>query len=422
MVAYVFAHDAGGFGDDGEQNVISCGSVVGASQQEVNLGFEPQWILLKNANSAQDWWMVDNMRGWPVQGTDTSYSARRLNANLSSAESTLSIALSATGFKANTMTVGQTYIYIAIRRPMKAPEAGTEVFAMDTQGGSSGKPNYKSGFPVDFAFVAETGGSGRLNSSRLTSAKIMYFNNTNAESSDAERTFDYQNGWGNSVDVDSTRYSWMFKRATAFMDVVCDTGTGSAKTETHNLGVVPELIIRKSRSNAGPYWLVGSTYLSFSNDEYLRLSTNDPTQVGGGSYWNSTAPTSSVFSVGNNSYSNGNNYKFVNYLFASLAGVSKVGSYTGTGADLNIDCGFAAGARFILIKRTDPGSTGDWYVWDSTRGIVAGNDPYLLLNSIAAQVTNTDYIDPLASGFTVTSNASSTVNVDTGTYIFLAIA
>jgi hypothetical protein len=76
---------------------------------------------------------------------------------------------------------------------------------------------------------------------------------------------------------------------------------------------------------------------------------------------------------------------YIAYLFATLAGVSKVGSYTGTGADLNVDCGFSAGARFILIKRTD--STGDWYVYDSLRGIVAGNDPYLLLNSTAAEVT-----------------------------------
>jgi hypothetical protein len=108
------------------------------------------------------------------------------------------------------------------------------------------------------------------------------------------------------------------------------------------------------------------------------------------------------------------------YLFATLAGVSKVGSYTGTGADLNVDCGFSAGARFILIKRAD--STGDWYVYDSARGIVAGNDPYLLLNSTDAEVTGTDYIDPLSSGFTVTSSAPAALNASGGTYIFLAIA
>jgi hypothetical protein len=111
---------------------------------------------------------------------------------------------------------------------------------------------------------------------------------------------------------------------------------------------------------------------------------------------------------------------YIAYLFATLAGVSKVGSYTGTAADLNVDCGFSAGARFILIKRTD--DTGDWYVWDSARGIVAGNDPYLLLNSTAAEVTGTDYIDPLSSGFTVTSSAPAALNASGGTYIFLAIA
>jgi len=74
----------------------------------------------------------------------------------------------------------------------------------------------------------------------------------------------------------------------------------------------------------------------------------------------------------------------------------------------------------VLIKRTD--STGDWYYWDTLRGIVAGNDPYLLLNSNAAQVTNTDYIDPLSSGFTVTSSAPAALNNNGGTYIYMAIA
>jgi hypothetical protein len=111
---------------------------------------------------------------------------------------------------------------------------------------------------------------------------------------------------------------------------------------------------------------------------------------------------------------------YIAYLFATLDGVSKVGSYTGTGADLNVDCGFSAGARFILIKRAD--STGDWYYWDSVRGIAVGNDPYLLLNSTAVEVTGTDYIDPLSSGFTVTSSAPAALNASGGTYIFLAIA
>ena len=61
-------------------------------------------------------------------------------------------------------------------------------------------------------------------------------------------------------------------------------------------------------------------------------------------------------------------------------------------------------------------------MWDSARGIVSGNDPYMQLNSASAEVTNTDYIDPLSSGFTITSNAGSDLNHNGGSYVFLAIA
>jgi hypothetical protein len=112
---------------------------------------------------------------------------------------------------------------------------------------------------------------------------------------------------------------------------------------------------------------------------------------------------------------------YIAYLFATLAGISKVGSYTGDGTTGKvIDCGFTTGARFILIKRTD--STGDWYVWDSGRGIVAGNDPHLSLNTITAEVTTDDSVDPDSSGFIVNQNATTNINVTSATYIFLAFA
>lgn len=111
---------------------------------------------------------------------------------------------------------------------------------------------------------------------------------------------------------------------------------------------------------------------------------------------------------------------YVAYLFGSCPGVSRVGNYTGTGATQTINCGFSSGARFVLIKRTD--AAGDWYVWDSARGIVAGNDPYLLLNSFAPEVTNTDWVDAAASGFELSNAAGNLVNTSGGSYIFLAIA
>jgi len=127
-----------------------------------------------------------------------------------------------------------------------------------------------------------------------------------------------------------------------------------------------------------------------------------------------------VFTVGSDNATNASSSTYIAYLFASCPGVSKVGSYTGTGTTLSVNCGFTAGARFVLIKRTD--STGDWYVWDTARGIVSGNDPYLLLNSTAAEVTSTDYIDPLSSGFQISSSAPAAINANGGSFIFLAIA
>ncbi|NDD55077.1 hypothetical protein EBZ39_14640 [bacterium] len=136
--------------------------------------------------------------------------------------------------------------------------------------------------------------------------------------------------------------------------------------------------------------------------------------------WNSTTPTNAVFSVGTNAGTNASGGTYVCYLFATCPGVSKVGSYTGTGTTQTINCGFTGGARFVLIKRTD--STGDWYVWDSARGIVAGNDPYLLLNSTAAEVTNTDYVDTYSAGFEISSTAPAAINANGGSYIFWAVA
>jgi hypothetical protein len=110
----------------------------------------------------------------------------------------------------------------------------------------------------------------------------------------------------------------------------------------------------------------------------------------------------------------------ISYLFATVAGVSKVGSYTGTGTTLQVNCGFTGGSRFVMIKRTD--STGDWYVWDSARGIVAGNDSYLVLNSTAAEVTTTDWVDTHSPGFELSNAAGNNVNINGATYIFLSVA
>jgi len=438
-VAYLFAHDAGGFGLTGTDNVISCGSYTGtgSNPNSITLGYEPQWILLKKSSDTANWYIFDNMRGMPVGSADAY-----LFANSSDAESsTDAISPTATGFDVVATTgafnqSGQSYIYIAIRRgPMAVPTLGTSVYENTAYTGN-GASERKIGSSVltDLLLLSNTNANAdgwsiyaqyifdRLRGQNLslqtslatseTTGWTTYFN------------LDMNTGWdtGNTTDQGylnksiSTYVSNVFRRAPSFMDVVCYTGTGSATTQTHNLTVVPEMMIVKRRSSAGSDWWVYNANLG--NTKALRFTTESAFTLL--NIWNNTTPTSSVFTIGADSAVNGSSSTYVNYLFASLPGVSKVGSYTGTGATQVINCGFTSGARFVLIKRSD--STGDWYVWNSASGIVAGNDPYILLNSAAAEVTGTDYIDTASSGFEISSTAPAAINANGGTFIFLAIA
>ena len=435
-VAYLFASDAGGFGDDGSENIIKCGSYTGTSSNlEVNCGFEAQWVLVKNTTVSSDWYLIDIMRGTPLSGYGVY-----LNPNSSSAENDLTAPVlvpTATGFFVGAglgLAVNydsHNFIYIAIRRPMKTPESGTEVFS-PVATTSATNTKITTGFPVDWQIIKDSrpGSNAPYAMTRLTSVSTVgtdqngRYLRTNSDA--AEAVSNITRGWDNTGYKLAGAFGgndsiyWNFKRATGFFDVVAYTGDRSAgfQTITHNLKVSPELVIIKARNNTYN-WFVNTSYLAAYNYALLNLSNAFA--------FDSTEPdvaiydlTETTFKVGDYGQTNGNTVNFIAYLFATLAGVSKVGSYTGTAADLNVDCGFSAGARFILIKRAD--STGDWYVYDSARGIVAGNDPYLLLNSTDAEVTGTDYIDPLSSGFTVTSSAPAALNASGGTYIFLAIA
>ena len=237
---------------------------------------------------------------------------------------------------------------------------------------------------------------------------------------------DFQTGlqlMGYSGDAGYNLVSYSFKRAPGFFDVVTYSGTGSARTQSHNLAATPELIIVRTRSHSANWYAYVE---ALGNQAYLVPNKSEGASTGM-PIWNSTSPTSSVFSLYGSGYNvNESGKTYVAYLFATLDGISKVGSYSGTGSNIDVDCGFAAGARFVLIKRTDGpavSGNGDWYVFDTARGIVAGNDEYILLNEDGTTTTTgTDYIDPLNSGFTVTSSAPAEMNASGGTYLFLAIA
>ena len=447
-VAYIYANQAGGFGLSGSDSVVACGSYTGngsASGPTITLGWEPQFVMIKVASAITSNWLIfDNMRGIATSG-NASY----LYPNSSAAElSAVQININATGFSPTTATgtvnaSGSTYIYLAIRRgPMKVPTSGTSVFSpVAATGTSIYDITFANSLIPDLILSAKdrlTGGSynsycfnDRLRGLPQDMTGVTIANNpglistgTNAEATvAAPSSSNYLSGSYNSRAVWGggwSSYSGVFyglKRAPGFFDEVCYTGTGVATTQAHNLGVVPELMIVKSRS-AVNNWACYSSFIG--NAGHFLFNTASAAVTTGSVFWNTTTPTSTVFSIGVNANVNTSAVTYVAYLFATCPGVSKVGSYTGTGAAQNINCGFSASARYVLIKRTD--STGDWYVYDSARGISSGNDPYLLMNSSAAEVTGTNYVDTFASGFALTATAPAALNANGGSYIFLAIA
>ena len=433
-VAYVFAHNDGDgeFGPDGDQDIIKCGSFTdsgsSSSPTDVNLGFEPQWLLVKASSTSSDWYLIDVMREMSVND------ARHLRPNLSNAETNFSVGYfkpTPTGFqfRGDFFGAGEEAIYIAIRRgPLAPPEDATEVFAVNaTRGATNGTASsnaFTSGWPIDLLLHGARNDNDNFTVDRLRGNKYLSTNRTDAEGGWIAGLDDMDGLYlTNTTSATSESCAWMWKRAPGFFDVVAYTGDSySNRDVTHNLTVKPELVITKKRSSSGN-WEVAAKITNTNYHGGLLNSSgslvNTSLNVSGNAY---SQFSDNHFQVGGTLNSSGDTY--ISYLFASLPGISKVGSYTGDGTTDGskvIDCGFTSGARFVLIKNT---TGGNWYVYDTARGIVSGNDPALELNSTSAEDNQYDSIDPYSAGFTLTAYGASSpsLNTPSETYIFYAIA
>ena len=419
-VAYVFAHNNndGGFGLSGDQDIIKCGSIVNASSGSnnfVNLGFEAQWVMIKRYDSTGDWMMADIMRGAPIPTENT----QRLFANNTGPESADTLlGPHYNGFQFNNQWgAGTDWVYLAINRnPMEVPTSAGDVFEVDAVN-TSATPNYISDFPVDMLLEKGTGGSNTRQYDRIRDQKVLYLDNNWAESGGrGTEEWDHQNGvkFVNS----NFYYCWMWKRAPQFFDIVMWEGNAQTTTINHRLGVTPEMIWIRKRNNSSSYGSI--VYYGVAANNFL----SDSFQSGYG-ISNSVNPSnisSTTFEIpsGNNEV-NENGGTYIAHLFASLDGISKVGTYTGNGGTQTIDCGFSNGAKFVLIKRVS--DTGDWHFWDTERGIVASNnDPFLEINTTQQQVSSYDNIDPDNSGFIIKNTINTLINGNGNSYLFYAVA
>jgi hypothetical protein len=230
------------------------------------------------------------------------------------------------------------------------------------------------------------------------------------------------NGSG-STNTAGSITSTVSANTTSGFSVVTYTGTGSNATVGHGLGSVPKMMIVKGRSTAYN-WRV--YHVSTGNDGCLFLNTT-AAYSSNSAIWNTTTPTSTVFSIGTDVGVNESASTNVAYVFAEVAGYSKFGSYTGNGSGDGpfIYCGFRP--AYVMIKCSSAsGTSSNWIVQDTTRDTYNAMPDILIPNLSNAELTDatasTGYlIDCLSNGFKIRTN-NSNWNANGSTYIFMAFA
>jgi hypothetical protein len=268
--------------------------------------------------------------------------------------------------------------------------------------------------------------------------KVLYSNDTRAEDTDSAFTSFNSDGFTLASDLSQSAipyaaWAWdagsstvtntagsissqVRANASAGFSVVTYTGTGANATVGHGLGIAPGMVIVKRRDTAAN-WQVRHTSIAAASSIQLNLTNASASAT---TVWNSTAPSSTVFSVGTDATVNASGATYVAYCFAPVAGYSAFGSYTGNGsADGSFGyTGFRV--RWLLVKNTTTAGT-SWAIFDSARGTynVVGN--VLLAQSDSSELSGT-YVDFLSNGFKLRVSSDLSLNNNGNTYIYAAFA
>lgn len=453
-VAYVFGSD---------DTNIKCGSYTGSGPATITVGFKPAFVMIKSVTSATNWHIYsrDIGNGKYMQANNTSSEVTGGTFNFTNTGFSLS------AYDSGLSNSGVTYAYIAIKEGAVSPDTfdltlndstdlqflkegdavtvpnsttQTAAFSSTTYNGNN---NNGQSINTGIDFTGSGGGVVWLkmkSSSSLGSAShyfadtvrgiTQYFradttvNSTTAPAGKGVIAF-LNNGFTLGPDVSGmTNYdlggtgyvAWNFREAPGFFKMVEYTGNqSSARSIPHDLTTVPGLMIIKDITR-GEGWMVYHKDLGANSYSFLDTSWgaagNDTSMFGG------ITPTTTNFYVGNSSNTNHNGDKYLAYLFADDGTNIKCGSYTGNGSTKTINCGFQAG--WVMIKRSN--GTGNWNIFDSSRGLTTSAS-----GDITALFANTDdkgggrKLSATATGFKITSDASTDVNTPNGQYIFLAI-
>ena len=222
-----------------------------------------------------------------------------------------------------------------------------------------------------------------------------------------------------SSNTDGTITSSVSANPTAGFSIVGYTGNSTAgATAGHGLSQAPEMIIVKGRNNA-LNWI--AYHSGIGSTEFINFNTIGAKEPQSSyNMFNSTAPSSTVFSLGNLANTNSSTINYIAYCFHSVEGYSRVGFYSGNGsADGNyVYTGFSP--EWLMVKQTN--AAGNWITWDVKRSEFNVMDDYLLPNTTDMDRSNSAVsVDFLSNGFKW-RNSDDDMNGAGDTYIYLAIA
>ena len=252
--------------------------------------------------------------------------------------------------------------------------------------------------------------------------KILASDANTAEATDADTITAFASdgfalGADDKVNTNTEKYvSWQWKESsTNGFDIVSYTGNATARTISHSLGVAPRLMMVKNLADSDNWCVYHASMAADPQTDYLSLNTNSNI-TDDSTVWNDTAPTSSVFSVGTSSLTNGNSEAMIAYLFAEVDGLSSFRKYTGNSSSNGTFVHTGHRPSLIIIKEL---ATEDWVIYDTARNVINESKTVLRVDSNTTEYTGSGReIDILSNGFKLrTSNA--TLN-SSGDFIYMS--
>ena len=429
----------------------------GATQSVEGVGFQPDLMWIKERSSTSVATLVDTVRGATGAGAYKYLvpSSTQAEANISDIQTSIDPDGFTTGSNGATNQSGQTYVawcwgggtndktYTVTvvddsGNKYRFDGHGTSSIALNLTEGATYTFNYPSAHPLRFSTTSD----GTHNSGSEYTTGVTHVSGTQTTftvPSGAPTLYYYcsqHSGMGGQVNTNTTDgpthaegtiLSRVKPNADYGFSIVSYTGdnTNNNARIAHGLNSAPEMIIAKKRSGTSNWWVYHKDLNGGTDPYHYYLLLNSDAAEGSrasstNKVWGTSNPDADTFGAGIFG-PNGSGTKIA-YCFHSVAGYSKLGTYSGTGSSGNAITGLGFKPAFLMIKGVS--NSGSWVVFDNTRSPdTTGVHKALFWHVSNTEVDNSSTYDIefTSDGFTLDSTAGNH-NVSGRDYIYLAIA